>query len=131
MSSPKNAALRMPLRAHSIAHWLRALIWIACVLALTSCAHGTQATRPAIPAPLLALLTPIPPVSDSLTVPCPALTMAQDDRVATLLRNHLATAALYHQCAGSQAGLSAAARERERIEAARITRAAQALRAED
>lgn len=131
MTSPKNAALRMPRRAHSIAHWQRAPIWIACALVLTSCASGTRATRPTIPAPLLALLTPIPPVSDSLTVACPALPIAQDDRVATLLRNHTATAALYHQCAGSQAGLSAAARERERIEAARIARATQSLQAGD
>lgn len=120
-----------PIARHvtSIAPWLRALISLTCVLGLTSCARGTMATRPTIPAELLALLTPIPTVDQSLTGPCPPLPTAADDRVPTLLRNHAQTSALYHACASRHAGLSAASRERERIESERVARAAAAMRA--
>lgn len=128
MSWTKNALLRTQPHVAWTAPWLRGLTLTLCVLALASCAHGTQATRPTIPAPLLALLTPIPPVDASLTGPCPALPLASDDRVSTLLRNHQAVAAQYHQCAGSKGGLAAQARERERIEAERISRATAAVK---
>jgi hypothetical protein len=127
MSWKKNALLRTPLPAAWTAPWLRGPILMLCVLALASCARGTQATRPTIPAPLLALLTPIPAVSAQATMPCPALPLAADDRLPTLLRNHQAVAAQYHQCAESNAGLAKQARERERIEAERISRATAAM----
>lgn len=126
-----NDALPTMLRAISTARWLRVLILVLCALATTSCVHGTQATRPTIPAPLLVLLHPIPPVDTSLTAPCQALPLAADDALPTLLRNHAQVAALYHQCAARMAGLTAQARERERIEAERIARATAALKAEN
>ena len=126
-----NGGQRTRLRAIWAARWLRALICATCMLAVTSCAPGTMATRPAIPAELLALLHPIPPVDASLTMPCSALPLATDDSITTLLRNHAQVSALYHQCAGRADGLAAAARQRERIETERIARAASALQSGD
>lgn len=129
MNSMPNASPPITRRATWTAPWQRALIWMLCALALTSCAHGTKATRATIPAALLALLNPIKPVLDTATTPCPPLPLAADDKVPTLLRNHSQSSALYHQCAARLAGLATQARERERIETARIARAAAALHA--
>ncbi|RPE81832.1 hypothetical protein [Vulcaniibacterium tengchongense] len=97
---------------------------------LSSCARGTRPT-PAIPPELLALVNPIPPIGADLTSPCPAeLPPVVDRSLLGLARNHLASAALYHDCKDSKARLAAAARERERIEAERIERARQALERE-
>lgn len=98
------------------------------VLALTSCAHGTRPTA-AIPAALLALVNPVPPVGPDLALPCPAaLPPAVDPSLGGLGRNHLRATQIYHDCRDRHARLADAARERERIEAARIERARQALR---
>lgn len=129
MTSNVSAVLRTPPRAPCATRWLRALIWLTCALALTSCGLGmmrTPAPTP-IPATLLALLTPIPPVDHSLTEPCPRLPPAADDQVPTLIANHAEVSGTYHQCRGRHAGLAKATRERERLAAERIERARAAL----
>lgn len=110
-------------------HWLHALIWTLCALALSSCAHGTRPTPGSpIPRELLVLMEPIPSTPDRLVQPCPAvLPAATDDAVPALLRNHRLGAGLYHACRERHAGLSEAVRTRERIEAERIERARAAM----
>lgn len=107
--------------------WSAILPWLAVVPMLTSCAHGTKPT-PAIPPELLALTVPLPPIGADLTAPCPAqLPPALDDSLAGLGRNHLASAALYHDCKDGKRRLADAVRERERIERERIERARRTL----
>jgi len=126
MSSNTTApSLRLP--ANCWSRPLRLTLLLTAVLALTSCAHGTRATAE-IPPPLLALVSPVPPLPPELTAPCPqTLPPAVDSRIGGLGRNHLQSAAIYHDCRAAQASLAAAARERERIELQRIERARQAL----
>lgn len=81
----------------------------------------------AIPAPLLALASPLPPLDPALTAPCPNLPLATDDAVPALIANHVSSAALYHACRQRQARLSEAAQARQRIEQERINRANAAL----
>lgn len=129
MTSTASAGAPKPPPATCTPPWLRALTWLMCALALTSCAAGIKRTPvpTPIPAPLLALLTPIPPVDQSLTGLCQDLPPAEDDRATALIENHVEVAARYHACASRQAGLSRASRERERLEAERIERARAAL----
>ncbi|MFX6099346.1 hypothetical protein ABTF38_14050, partial [Acinetobacter baumannii] len=83
-----------------------------------------------IPAALLALVTPLPPIGEDLKAPCPAtLPPAVDPSLAGLMRNHLQAAALYHDCRDRQRRLAAAASEREARELERIERARKALEA--
>lgn len=108
-------------------HWRAIPIWLACVCLMTSCAHGMRPT-PDIPAPLLALLTPLPPIGEDLKAACPdALPPAIDPSLAGLMRNHQQTAALYHDCKDRQRRLAGATREREARELQRIERARKAL----
>jgi hypothetical protein len=129
MQSTNAALQRTAPRANSTRHWLLALTSMLCVLALTSCGVSTppRPAPPQIPAELIALLKPIPPIDSRLTTPCPALPLATDDRATTLIRLQQRTAALSHACAEQLLGLAAAARARERIEAERIDRAARAM----
>ncbi|MES7047943.1 hypothetical protein U6S72_12235 [Cutibacterium acnes] len=117
-----------PRRPHcSKARWRAIPIWLACACLMTSCAHGTRPT-PEIPAALLALVTPLPPIGEDLKAPCPAtLPPAVDPSLAGLMRNHLQAAALYHDCRDRQRRLAAAASEREARELERIERARKAL----
>ncbi|MDP1696482.1 MAG: hypothetical protein Q8L45_01635 [Xanthomonadaceae bacterium] len=116
-----------PPRDRSTAPWLRVLTCVTCMLVLTSCAHGTLATRATIPPEVLALLHPIPP-TPMPAAQCLPLPPATDDSIPTLLRNHGVVSALYHQCAGRAESLQRLLTERERIEAERIARAAAALK---
>jgi len=94
---------------------------------LSSCRHGTPRTAE-IPPALLALVTPLPPIGEDLTAPCPQhLPPAVDPSLAGLGRNHLQAAAIYHDCRAGRARLASAARDRERMEVERIERARQAL----
>lgn len=129
MTSTKTAGPPKPPLATCAPRWRRAPIWMVCVLATTSCAAGIKRipAPPPIPAPLLVLLTPIPPLDQRLTETCAELPMAPDDRATTLIENHVEIAARYHDCSARQAGLSRAGRERERLEAERIARARAAL----
>lgn len=103
------------------------LLALLFALTMTSCAHGTHPTA-SVPAELLALLNPVPPLGPDLTAPCPTeLPPAIDPTLAGLGRNHLQVVAIYFDCESGKARLAAAARERERIEAERIERARQAL----
>lgn len=105
-----------------------AILLLACALALTSCARGTRPTPEAIPPELLQLVVPLPPVAPDLTVPCPpVLPPAIDSSLAGLGQNHLATAALYHDCKDGKRRLVDAVRDRERLELQRIERARRAL----
>lgn len=116
---PRAMRWRMPSRA--------ILLVLLPVLMLTSCALGTRRTAE-IPPALLALVTPVQPVGADLAAPCPQhLPAATDASLAGLGRNHLAVAALYHDCKDGKQRLADAARERERLELQRIERARQAL----
>ena len=131
--TPSSARKRAPgLHATPSARWLPALTCLICALALTSCARGTRPTPvEPLPAELLALLAPLVRLDPTLTRPCPAaLPQAEDDRAATLIRNHQDSAAIYHACKDRQGALAEAVRERERLEAERIDRARRALTGE-
>lgn len=83
---------------------------------------------PEIPAALLALTAPLPPVGEDLAADCPqTLPPALDPSIAGLSRNHLQSAAIYHDCRAGKHRLAEAVRERERLELERIERARQAL----
>lgn len=134
MTSPPTTLLRPPPRANSTPPWRRALISTTCALALTSCASSTPRVPapPPIPAPVLALLTPLPQIPDEALRPCPpTLPPLPDDRASTLARGDLAAASQYHACRRQHQGLAEAVRERQARERARIERAAESLRRPD
>lgn len=83
---------------------------------------------PEIPPELLALVTPVQPVGEDLTSPCPAqLPPAADSSLAGLGRNHLEVVGIYFDCRSHQQRLAQAARAREALELQRIERARRAL----
>lgn len=107
--------------------WLAILLCLLAAPTLSSCAHGTRPT-PDIPPELLALVIPLPPLGEDLTAPCPQqLPPAVDPSLPGLGRNHLDSAALYHDCKDGKRRLADAARARERAELERIERARRAL----
>lgn len=86
---------------------------------------------PAIPPELLALTVPVPEVGEDLLAACPdGLPPAIDPSIAGLARNHLESAAIYHDCRSGKRHLADAVRERQRIELERIERARKAVEAQ-
>lgn len=105
-----------------------ALILLICVLALTSCAHGTARTSEPIPPELLALLQLLPSPDADLLKPCPTPPLAADDQVPTLLRNQQIAGDMATRCRNNHLGLIDAYREAVRYEAERIERARKSLK---
>lgn len=105
-----------------------ALILIVCVLALTSCAHGTARTPEPIPPELLALLQPLPSPDASLLKPCPAPPLARDDQLPTLLRNQQAAGDMATRCRNRHQGLIDAYLEAIRYESERLERARKSIK---
>lgn len=127
MTFNATALPRPPRASSSNVRSLAILLPLAAALLLSSCRHGTPRTAE-LPRELLALVSPLPPIGEDLTAPCPAhLPPAIDPSLAGLGRNHLAAAAIYHDCKDGKARLASAARERERLEMERIERARRAL----
>lgn len=122
-------AVTQVLRAHCWKTRLsKTMLWLLWSLTLTSCVPGTVRTQ-AIPPEVLALTAPLPATDESLLAHCPqTLPEAIDPSIAGLGRNHIESAAIYHDCRARHSRLSDAVRERERIESERIERARQAIK---
>ena len=109
--------------------WRAIAVSLLCLSTLTSCTHGTVRT-PEIPQALLALTAPLPEIGEDLLAPCPdRLPPAVDASIAGLARNHLESAAIYHDCKSGKGRLAESYRERQRIELERIERARRAIEA--
>lgn len=108
--------------------WLSALTWLMCVLALTSCGRGTMQIADT-PPEVLVLIQPLEPVPAEFRQPCPEhLPAARDDKLPTLLRNHVEQVApMYRECRDGKAALIDALDARDRREDARIEAARKAL----
>lgn len=105
----------------------KTMLWLLWSLTLTSCVPGTVRTQ-ATPPEVLALTAPLPATDESLLAQCPeTLPEAIDPSIAGLGRNHIESAAIYHDCRARHSRLGDAVRERERIEAERIERARKAI----
>ena len=104
-----------------------ALILFLCVLALTSCAHGTVRTQAPIPPEVLALLQPAPRPDASQMVPCPDPPPASNDGLPTLLANQQVSASMAATCRDRYQGLIDAERESARYDDQRIERARKAI----
>lgn len=117
---------RSPARS-SRPRWLAIAASLLLLSMLTSCRHGTLRT-PEIPQELLALTAPLPEIGQDLLAPCPdSLPPATDASIAGLARNHLESAAIYHDCRSGKRRLAESVRERQRIELERIERARRAI----
>ena len=127
MMSNATAALRPQPAACWKPRWPAIASCLLLSLILSSCTHGTLRT-PEIPAAVLALAAPLPPIGEDLKADCPpVLPPVIDPSIAGLGRNHLQSAAMYHDCRASKHRLAEAVRERERLEQERIERARLAL----
>lgn len=112
--------------------WLLALICAMCTLAAGCSMLGTRRIAaeptPSLPPALLELLNPLKGVDPANLVPCPPeLPAAKGDDVDLLIRNHVDSAGVYHDCRIKQSGLARDAVERERLESERIERARKAM----
>lgn len=128
MTETKTAASRrLSIRSWN-GRWPSVLILLTCALALTSCRHGTTRTV-AVPPEVLALTQPLERIPDDLRQPCPQqLPPAKDDKLPTLLRNHVEEVApMYRECRDSKDALIQAVQAREQREDARIDAARRAL----
>lgn len=99
---------------------MRALIWSACALVLTSCSSGTPRTRVEVPPRLIQLQIPLPPVAPLIPAPCERLPLAPSDLIPALIDNHQRVAALYHRCAAKLEAAREAVRTRELSEQDRL-----------
>lgn len=107
--------------------WLPALILLGCVL-VTGCATRGTPQIAGTPPELLELLSPQPRFDPELLQPAPeALPELKGDDVPSMVRNHVQSAAQYHDLQGKHVGLAAQARQRDADDAARIERARKAL----
>lgn len=82
--------------------WPRTLSMLIAALMLTGCATGTQPTQ-AIPWTAPA----------NVMRECPDLPLAQDGSLATLLRNHVEVAQIYHDCQSLNRAKAAVIRNHE------------------
>lgn len=102
--TPHSSARRLRICCSAI------LILLASMLALTSCATGTEVMK----APPVAPAPPPPAIDRSLLAQCPELPPAVDSRLASLLANHDETTALHHDCRAGKSALVAAVEEWQR-----------------
>ena len=111
--------------------WHSALTLLTCMSVAACSTPGTRRIeeRPGdLPPEVLELLNPLPAFDPNLMQPGPErLPDATGDDVPSLVRNHVESAAIYHDGRRAHVGLIGQARERERLEAERLERARQAI----
>ncbi len=107
--------------------WLPVLILLACMLGPGCATHGTPQIA-GTPPELLELLSPPPRFDPELLQAAPdALPQLTNDDVPSMVRNHVQSAAQYHDLREKHVGLAAQAKQRDADDAARIERARKAL----
>lgn len=124
MRSPNSTRLQTTFNRASIVAW----ILLAACSALTSCATSTPRAQVAPPSEVLELLSPLPGPDPALLQPCPELPPLVNDLATTMAVQSIHDARQYFDCKSRHRGLSDYEHERQKQEAARIERAAKALK---